>query len=232
VDHSHADAPPRKPRLLITAGPTHEPLDAVRYLGNRSSGRLGVALADHAAGRGWDVTLLLGPTHLTPTDSRVQTIRFRTTADLQGLLATHFPHCDILIMAAAVADYRPKPADPSHAGKIRRGDAPLTIELEPTPDLLAECSRRRAEGGGRQVIVGFALEPRERLMESARSKLARKGLDLIVANPLETMDAADIEATLLGADGSVRSTPGRITKDAFAAWLLDSLPVGNPPRSA
>lgn len=235
MQHPHAaDAPPPRPRLLITAGPTHEPLDAVRYIGNRSSGRLGVALADHAAGKGWDVTLLLGPTHLTPADSRVQTVRFRTTADLQRLLADHLPGADILIMAAAVADYRPKPPDPHHAphgdphgGKIRRGDAPLTIELEPTPDLLAECSRRRAEArqhGTTQILVGFALEPRERLMDSARSKLARKGLDFIVANPLETMDAPDIEATLVGADGSVRSTPGRITKDAFAAWLLESLP--------
>jgi phosphopantothenoylcysteine decarboxylase / phosphopantothenate---cysteine ligase len=222
--HDHRDAgQPERRRLLITAGPTHEPIDAVRYLGNRSSGRLGIALADHAAAGGWLVTLLLGPTHLTPTDSRVQTVRFRTTADLQALLAEHLPRCDMLVMAAAVADYRPKPAGPAHAGKLRRGDTTLTLELEPTPDLLAECSRRRSQGGGGQTLVGFALEPRERLMESARSKLARKGLDFIVANPLETMDAPDIEATLLGADGSVRTTDGRITKDAFASWLLAAL---------
>lgn len=230
-DHSAAAAPATRPstptRLLITAGPTHEPIDDVRYLGNRSSGRLGAALADHAAALGWDTTLLLGPTHLTPSDSRVRTIRFRTTADLQALLARHLPDCDILIMAAAVADYRPKPADPSAQGKIHRSDQTLILELEPTPDLLAECSRRRAKG---QLLVGFALEPRERLMDSARSKLARKGLDFIVANPLETMDAPDIEATLLGADGSVRTTPGRIPKADFAPWLLAALSASTPSK--
>src|SRR5262245_55498974 len=92
-------------RLLITAGPTHEPIDAVRFLGNRSSGRLGVALADEAAGRGWTVTLLLGPVSRTPSDSRVRVVRFRTCTDLEGLLAEAAAGCDVLIMAAAVADY-------------------------------------------------------------------------------------------------------------------------------
>jgi len=91
-------------RMLITAGPTHEPIDAVRFLGNRSSGRLGVALADEAAARGWDVTLLLGPVSRTPSDSRVRTLRFRTCADLETLLRQTTDTCDVLVMAAAVAD--------------------------------------------------------------------------------------------------------------------------------
>lgn len=221
-------APSRTPdggarRLLITAGPTHEPIDAVRYLGNRSSGRLGVALAGAAAARGWEVTLLLGPAPIDPASVRARVRRFVTTAELQGLLAEEFPRCDVLVMAAAVADYRPirteaaSGADPSEQ-KLRRSGGRMTLELESTPDLLAECARRRAPG---QVLVGFALEPAERLMTSAQQKLERKGLDAIVANPLATMDSPTIEATVLRRDGSAARTPGLIPKDRFAEWLLD-----------
>lgn len=228
-------APPRDPvgrRMLITAGPTHEPIDAVRFIGNRSSGRLGVALADAAAARGWRVTLLLGPTSLTPSDSRVEVARFRTTTDLEGLLNHHFPSANTLIMAAAVADYRPKPlTDRTDAaqGKLKRSEGGLTLELEPTPDLLAACSKLRVSG---QTIVGFALEPRERLLESAAAKVARKGLDMIVANPLETMDAPTIEATLLGPAGVLDHTPGSISKDAFADWLLDRIQTHSVPAAS
>lgn len=205
-------------RVLITAGPTHEPIDAVRFIGNRSSGRLGVALADEAARRGCAVTLLLGPTPRLPTDSRVFTRRFRTTADLQALLAEHMPRCDVLIMAAAVADYRPRvPPDQVHT-KLRRENTTLTIELEPTQDQIAICSERRRPG---QLLVGFALEPRDVLLDSARKKLERKRIDLIVANPLETMDAETIEATVLGRDGGEHRTDGAIPKERFAGWLLD-----------
>ena len=96
-------------RLLITAGPTYEPIDAVRFIGNRSSGQLGSALADHAAKAGWEVTLLLGPNAILPSDNRVRVVRFQSCQDLQTLLAEHLPDCDTLVMAAAVADYRPVP---------------------------------------------------------------------------------------------------------------------------
>ncbi len=228
--------PPR--RLLITAGPTHEPIDLVRYLGNRSSGRLGIALADHAAHMGWQTTLLLGPTPRTPAHSSVALERFQTTADLDRLLANHFPHCDCLVMAAAVADYRPaRPHAPPHRGphsgaehgpdqdKLRRTSESLTLRLEPTPDLLAACAARKRPG---QLVVGFALEPRARLLASASDKLARKRLDMIVANPLETMDSDSIEATLLQpitgqAAPGAESTPGAIAKSAFASWLLSRI---------
>lgn len=209
-------------RILITAGPTHEPIDAVRFIGNRSSGALGVALAAAAAERGHSVTLLLGPTPVGIADTRVNLRRFRTTADLEALLLDESPRCDLLIMAAAVADYRPIPTpglDPA-TGKLRRTDAGLTIHLEATPDLLAGCAARRTPG---QTIVGFALEPRERLMDSALAKLERKKVDAIVANPLETMDSATIEATLVRRDGATDSTPGPIDKSRFADWLLDRL---------
>lgn len=208
----------RARRLLVTAGPTHEPIDAVRFIGNRSSGRLGVDLADVAAKAGWQVTLLLGPTHLAPTDPRVRLARFQTAADLGALLAEHQPHCDVLVMAAAVADFTP--AAPTDGGKLRRADGPVTLALEPTEDLLAACAARRPPG---QLLVGFALEPRESLLESAREKLRRKGIDLIVANPLGTMESPAIEATLLDEAGVVAATAGPIPKVAFAAWLLKHL---------
>lgn len=210
-------------RLLITAGPTHEPIDAVRYIGNRSSGRLGVALADAGAKIGWEVTLLLGPTHLLPADTRVRVERFRTTGDLQALLDRHAPACDVLIMAAAVADYRPR--SPQCEGvKITRSAQGLTLELEATPDLIAACAARKRPG---QLFVGFALEPRERLMASAARKLASKKLDAIVANPLETMNAETIECVLLLAGGAYPLESGKITKDQFSYWLMESLPI--PP---
>ena len=211
-------APPAsRTRLLITAGPTHEPIDAVRYLANRSSGRLGIALAEEAGARGHDVTLLLGPTHLEPTHTRVSTHRFQTTADLRTLLGAHFPACDVLIMAAAVADYRPSPPPDGPPTKLRRTGDDLTLTLEPTPDLLAELADRKRPD---QLTIGFALEPEERLEASARDKLARKGLDAIVANPLETMDAPTIGATVLTASGA-RHHCAEIDKREFAPWLLD-----------
>lgn len=202
--------------MLITAGPTHEPIDAVRYLGNRSSGRLGIALARAAADAGWRTTLLLGPTGAGPPDTPVETRRFRTAAELQGLLSEEFPACDVLVMAAAVADYRPR-HDAGSDAKIRRTESALTLELEPTPDLLADCAARRRAG---QTLVGFALEPRERLVASARDKLLRKGVDAIVANPLETMDALTIDATLVQRDAADESTGGPVPKERFAVWLL------------
>lgn len=212
-------------RLLITAGPTYEPIDAVRFIGNRSSGRLGVALADEAARRGWDVTLLLGPTAVKPADPRVRVDGFRTTDDLDRLLGVHVPGCDVLVMAAAVADYRPRAASGNRGGvgvgKIKRGDQPLVLELEPTPDLLAKAASARRPG---QLFVGFALEPRERLRESALGKLERKKLDMVVGNPLETMDAETIEATVFrcaSSGGGEMGTPGLLSKAEFAGWLLD-----------
>ncbi len=210
-------------KLLISAGPTYEPLDAVRFLGNRSSGRLGVALADYAADIGIHVTLLLGPNTVLPTNPNIQLIRFRSTEDLQLELDEHFPNCDCLVMAAAVADFRPKgTVDPE--SKLKRSEDSFTLELESTPDLLARCASKATET---QLLVGFALEPAERLAVSAEAKLARKDIDLIVANELSTMDADTINATLIGnhARGlNIReSTETNMPKSAFARWLLDHL---------
>lgn len=214
----------RSRRLLITSGPTQEPIDAVRFIGNRSSGRLGAALADAACGAGWQVTLLAGCESRRPGDARVRVLPFRSTADLEQLLNLEVPRTDVLVMAAAVADYRPRLEPGALESKTRRKNEKLVLELEPTPDLLAGCRRLRRPG---QIFIGFALEPREELLASARSKLERKGLDLVVGNPLATMDAETIEATLIGAAGTPfhtpRSTPGAVSKADFAPWLLAAI---------
>jgi phosphopantothenoylcysteine decarboxylase/phosphopantothenate--cysteine ligase len=207
-------------RLLVTAGPTHEPLDAVRYLANRSSGRMGLALAEEAARRGHPTTLLLGPTGLQPPESTpVSVIRFQTAAELQEELRRCWPVHDVLIMAAAVADFRP--ASGGEGGKISRGEAGLTLQLEPTPDLLADLAERTRPD---QTVIGFALEPSKRLEESARRKLTDKGVDAIVANPLRTMNAERITATVYLRDGRVLTPPPDLAKAKFAQWLLDRLP--------
>lgn len=213
-------------RVLITAGPTHEPIDAVRYLANRSSGRMGVALAAASARRGWPTTLLLGPTHAAnpPQNSHVRTLRFQTTADLQRLLREQWPSHDVLLMAAAVADYRPiqSPGAPAtySSEKIRRSNAPLNLELEPTPDLLAEiAARSRAD----QIRIGFALESKEELDASAAQKLKAKSVHAIVANPLETMDSPLITASVLLRDGRRLEAGTQRAKTEFADWLLDQL---------
>lgn len=192
-------------------------------MANRSSGRVGVALAEVAAERGHRVTLLLGPTPRTPSDSRVRVRRFQTTAELEGQLSEELGSSDVLVMAAAVADYRPV-VDPAELardfGKLRRRAEGFVLRMEPTPDLLAGCSARKRAG---QVIVGFALEPRERMLTSARAKLEKKGLDLIVANPKETMESELIEAVVLDRGGGESATGGAIEKRAFAGWLLERI---------
>jgi phosphopantothenoylcysteine decarboxylase/phosphopantothenate--cysteine ligase len=210
--------PTKPPTILITAGPTYEPIDAVRFIGNRSSGRLGIELARAALTNNNAVTLLLGPnTQPPPPDQTgLAIIRFRSCADLENILKTHWPdRADILIMAAAVADYRPT-ATNDKTEKIRRNAGPLTLNLESTPDLVAACAARKRTN---QLLIGFALEPASELADRATAKLKRKQLDAIVANPLETMDAPDIDATLFLANGS-NASPGRLSKPDFAHWLI------------
>lgn len=205
-------------RLLITAGPTREPIDDVRFLSNRSSGQLGAALARVGVELGHDVTLLLGAGATAPPESHgVSLLRFSSTRDLQAQLAERFPRCDCLIMAAAVADYRPVQR---HAGKLPRNErGNVVLELEPTPDLVAECAASKKPG---QKVIAFALEEPGKLETRALEKLRRKAVDAIVANPLQTMDAGDIDAVLFTADGR-RLSPGPLPKPVFARWLLAAL---------
>lgn len=207
------------PRVLITAGPTHEPIDRVRYIGNRSSGRMGIALAKACLDRGWPVTLLLGPLAANgispPTHPQLQLLRFQTAAELQTLLHNHWPTHDLLLMAAAVADFTV--ANPGK-GKIKRAGEQLQLELTATPDLLASLAPITRPD---QRVVGFALEPAANLVADARSKLKRKKLDAIVANPLETMESTAITASLVLANEAVIESPTGMLKEDFAKWLLD-----------
>ncbi|MDH3583234.1 MAG: phosphopantothenoylcysteine decarboxylase [Phycisphaerae bacterium] len=206
------------PFILIAAGPTHEPIDPVRYLANRSSGRLGLALSAASAAAGCRTRLLLGPAPAAPAKG-VAVDRFESTADLQRLLAEWFPRADILIMAAAVADFRPVAVA---AEKLRRAAEGHALRLEPTPDLVAACARSSRPD---QRVIGFALGDGSEPVQAARRKLAAKGLDAVVANPLATMGSEDIEATICTAGGGCWS-PGHMSKANFATWLIDQLISG------
>ena len=206
-------------RVLITAGPTHEPIDAVRFLGNRSSGRMGIALAEAATARGTSVDLLLGPATVSPPTELAESVRrFSTCEDLRLLLAELAHKADIIIMAAAVADYRPVPLAALSGGKFRRTSGNVMLELESTPDLIAGVSASRRPG---QLIVGFALEPRAEMIASAHAKLERKKIDMVVANPLETMDSAEIEAVLVSKGQPDLPTPGMMSKAECSVWLME-----------
>lgn len=160
-------------KIVITAGPTQEPLDPVRYLTNRSSGKMGYALASAAASQGAVVTLISGPVALAPP-SGLRLVRVQTAEDMAAAIAEHIPGTDIFIAAAAVADYR---AVHIAAGKIKKSTDRLTLELEPTPDIVAAVAAKKQA----RFVVGFAAET-DNIQENAKKKLASKALDLICAN--------------------------------------------------
>jgi len=202
--------------LLITSGPTREPIDTVRFISNRSSGRLGAALASAAAQAGHTVTLLLGPGALQPEPhDRLTVVPFTSTANLLEQMQAHFGACDALVMAAAVADYTPKRF---LAGKAERS-AGMTIELVPTPDLVATIAPTKRDD---QRVIAFALEEHDNLERRGLEKMRRKRVDAIVANPLVTMDADSIEPIWLTAGGE-KVSPGTMSKAAFAPWLLSRI---------
>lgn len=196
--------------VLITAGPTHEPIDPVRYIGNRSSGQMGAALARAAVDRGHAVTLVLGPVTAS-MPANVQRVDVTSSSDMLNAVLREFPRHDLLIMAAAVADFRPKS---STLTKIERTGT-LTIELEPTEDIVAAAGRIKQP---HQRTVGFSLVERGDLARS-RDKLTRKHLDLIVYNPLDTMSSSTIESVLLYPDGAGEELPLQ-PKESFATTLL------------
>ena len=200
-------------KLLLTAGGTREAVDAVRFIGNRSSGRMGAAVAAAAVKAGHDVTLILAAASVDPP-AGVRVLRVETTGQMQVALEAEWPGHDALAMAAAVADYRPKViAD----RKLRREGGPVTLELVPTPDLLAAAAGVKRQG---QVVVGFSLDDdTAEARERAAAKLERKRLDLLVYNPVGTMEADDVAAELFFADGR-REALGAMSKTAFAARLV------------
>ena len=186
-------------RVLVTAGGTREPIDAVRFVGNRSSGRMGFALAEEAAALGADVTVVAASVALA-RHPRVRYVEVETAAQLQAACRAAFPDCDVLLMAAAVADFRP--ADPAGHKLKKDGRDELVVAMEPTPDVLSALAAERRPG---QVLVGFAAETGEGALDHARAKLARKGLDAVVVNDVAVpgigFDAPDNEVTLVTAAG-------------------------------
>ncbi len=204
--------------IVVTAGPTREDLDPVRFLTNRSSGKMGYALAEAAARRGAHVVLVSGPTDL-PIPETVDWVPVRSTEEMRRAVRERSSDANVVIMAAAVADYRPAAAQ---SQKLKRGDGGLRLELEPTPDILAELSRDPAQQSGR-VLVGFAAET-DRLAENARGKLARKGADMIVANDV-TQEGAGFDTdtnivTLFLRDGRELPLP-KLSKFEVANRILD-----------
>lgn len=161
-------------KILITAGPTYEPIDPVRFIGNRSTGKMGIAIAEAFAKQGAQVELVLGPTHLRSTHKNINCHLVETGAEMYSACLKYYNACDIAIMSAAVADYKPS-VIAQH--KIKKSDASITLTLEKTTDILFELGKLKKD----QLLVGFALET-ENLIENATSKLKRKNLDLIVAN--------------------------------------------------
>jgi phosphopantothenoylcysteine decarboxylase/phosphopantothenate--cysteine ligase len=204
-------------RVLVTAGGTREPLDAVRFLGNRSSGRMGVALAEEARRRGGTVTLV-GANLAVPAPAGVELVRVESADELARETLSH-ADADLVLMAAAVADYRPAAA---HAGKRPKDGEAWTVELEPTLDVLAELGNRRSNG---QILVGFAAEHGEEGLARARQKLARKAVDAIVFNDVSRADVGfdstenEVVVVTRGGERALAKAP----KSRIAASILDEV---------
>ena len=204
-------------RVLVTAGPTREDIDPVRFLSNRSSGKMGYAVARAAARRGAKVVLVTGPTALE-TPGGVERIDVRSAEDMLRAVQARFPECTLAVFAAAVADYRA--VEPSES-KIKRTQDALTLRLEPNPDILATVAREK----GDRLVVGFAAET-DNVAENARKKLAQKNADVMVANDVTAEGAGfDVDTnmvTLLSCDGRDLALP-RLTKAEVAERILDEV---------
>ncbi len=203
--------------ILVTAGPTREELDPVRFVSNHSSGKMGYAIARAASRRGARVILVSGPTSLAPPFG-VETLRVTSALEMRDAVMTRFPESTILIKSAAVADYRPlKRAD----GKVKKGAERLVMEMERNPDILAEAGRIK-EG---KLVVGFAAETDD-LLANARKKLTEKNLDMIIANDIGEPGAGfDLETNivrLIFRDGRIEE-PGIMRKDELADLILDRI---------
>lgn len=206
-------------RVLVTAGPTYEDLDPVRFIGNRSSGRMGYAVAGEATQRGASVTLISGPTRFeTPRVTEV--VRVRSAAEMHTAVMKHAAKVDVVIMAAAVADYTAERVAPQ---KIAKADGSLTVKLARTKDILADLGKLPSRAAGRRpLLIGFAAETHD-MLEHARGKLARKSADLIVANDVSQSDRGfDVETnavTLIDDKGT--EDVALASKTAIAGRILD-----------
>jgi phosphopantothenoylcysteine decarboxylase/phosphopantothenate--cysteine ligase len=207
-------------RVLVTAGGTREAIDSVRYIGNRSSGRMGFELAAEALRRGASVTLVAANASLEPPPS-ARVVEVETAAELARACEREFDTCDVLLMAAAVADFRP--AAPASTKLKKDSGVPGPIELELTDDVIAELASRRRPA---QLLVGFAAEHGDGAIEYGLSKLRKKRLDAVVINDISNkeigFDSADNEVTIVTSDGAERSVP-RAGKAQIARAVLDEV---------
>ncbi|MEO8689620.1 MAG: bifunctional phosphopantothenoylcysteine decarboxylase/phosphopantothenate--cysteine ligase CoaBC [Solirubrobacteraceae bacterium] len=207
-------------RVLVTAGGTREPIDAVRFVGNRSSGRMGWALAEEAERRGANVTVVAANVSL-PRRPAIEYVDVGTAAELGAECAERFPSADVLLMAAAVADYRPASARADKIKKTEAGET-LALELERTDDVLSALAAERRPG---QLLIGFAAETGDGAVAAEREKLERKRLDAVVVNDVSragiAFDAADNEVTIVTAEGE-QHVP-QASKAAIAGAILDSV---------
>ncbi|MCW3040413.1 MAG: coaBC, partial [Solirubrobacterales bacterium] len=215
-DDAPAPGPWHGRRVLVTAGGTREPIDAVRFVGNRSSGRMGFALAAAAADLGAEVTVLAANVALA-RDPRARYVDVTSAAELQAAAVAEFPACDVLLMSAAVADFRPIDAAPVKLKKTGRSE--LVVRMEPTEDILSLLARGRTDA---QTLVGFAAETGEGAVAYGRDKLTRKNLDAVVVNDVAQagigFDTPDNEVTIVTATGEHHVA--RAGKDEVAAAIL------------
>lgn len=205
-------------KVLITAGPTHEALDPIRFLGNHSSGTMGFELAEKAARLGADVVLISGPTHLEIHHSTIQVIRVTSAQEMYQACHNHYPDRDVVIAAAAVADYRPK-----HVAreKIKKQQKEVSLQLERTPDILLSLGEKKTQ----QFLVGFALET-ENELENAKNKLKHKNLDAIVLNTLKDKGAGfgttTNKITFMDKKGHIKTFPLK-TKSEVASDIWEEI---------
>jgi len=205
-------------RILVTAGPTHEPLDPVRYLSNPSSGKMGYAIADKAKIRGAEVILISGPTHLKPPPGVIFK-SCKTAAEMNSLVQKYLPECNVLVMSAAVGDFTAETLEKEKIKKVS-GDG-LVLNLVPTIDILIEVSKVKTK----QFVVGFAAET-QNLIQSALEKLRKKKLDLIVANDISApgigFQSDNNQVCLIDSNEKIENLP-RMTKKEIANILLDKI---------
>jgi phosphopantothenoylcysteine decarboxylase/phosphopantothenate--cysteine ligase len=197
-------------RILVTAGPTREPLDDVRFLSNPSSGKMGFACARAARRAGHDVTLVTGPVVL-PDPAGLRTLRVTTAQEMRRAVFGVFPRTDAVIMTAAVGDYRPARR---LQGKLKKSSGPLTLRLVRTPDILRELGRRK----GRRILVGFALEVQD-AVHQAFLKYKRKNLDLVVLNGPATFGSERMNCAVYRREELLKRFV-RARKDEVARWLV------------
>lgn len=223
-----SDQPLSGKKALVTAGPTFEPLDPVRFLGNHSTGKMGIAIAEELSARGAEVTLVLGPTSLKPTDSSIRVVAIGSALEMYNACSSLFPESDITVFAAAVADYKPRHFSET---KIKKKDDDLVLELEKTVDIAAALGKQKKPG---QIMAGFALETDNEEF-NAKAKLVKKNLDLIVLNSMRDAGAGfghdTNKVTVISNDGNMVSYELKHKKSVAADIVNQIIRLANLKRS-